>query len=75
MGAARPDDGAVRAAVGAGQAEVEDLIEDLVRARTLLGAEAAGQDVMRRAFSGLGLDPVDVPLDPAALRDSPAASP
>ena len=37
------------------------------RARTLLGDEAAGQEVMRRAFSGLGLDPVDVPLDPAAL--------
>ena len=75
MGAARPDDDAVLAAVAAGQAEVEALIEDLVRARTLLGAEGAGQEVMRRAFSGLGLDPVDVPLDAVTLRASPAASP
>ena len=75
MGAARPDDGAVLAAVAAGQAEVEDLIGDLVRARTLLGAEAAGQEVMRRAFAGLGLDPLDVPLDAETLRASPAASP
>ena len=50
---------------------MEALLEDLVRARTLLGAEAAGQAVMRRAFSGLGLEPVDVPLDPAALRAEP----
>ena len=75
MGAARPDDGAVLEAVAAGRAEMEALVEDLVRARTVLGAEAAGQEAMRRAFSGLGLDAVDVPLDPAALRDSPAASP
>ena len=71
MGAARPDDGAVLEAVAAGRAEIEALLEDLVRARTLLGAEAAGQEVMRRAFSGLGLDPVDVPLDPAALARQP----
>jgi acetylornithine deacetylase len=75
MAAAPPDDGAVLEAVAAGRAEMEALVEDLVRARTLLGAEAGGQDVMRRAFAGLGLDPVDVPLDAEALRASPAASP
>jgi len=75
MGAARPDDGAVLEAVAAGRADMEALVEDLVRARTLLGAEAAGQDVMRDAFAGLGLEAVDVPLDAAALRASPAASP
>jgi acetylornithine deacetylase len=75
MAAAPPDDGAVLEAVAVGRAEMEALVEDLVRARTLLGAEAAGQDVMRRAFARLGLDPVDVPLDPAALRASPAAAP
>jgi len=75
MGAARPDDGAVLAAVAAGRADMEALVEELVRARTLLGAEAAGQDVMRDAFAGLGLEAVDVPLDAAALRASPAASP
>jgi acetylornithine deacetylase len=30
---------------------------------------------MRRAFASLGLEPVDVPLDAAVLRGSPAASP
>jgi acetylornithine deacetylase len=75
MAAAPPDDAAVLAAVAAGAAEMEALLEDLVRERTLLGAEMPGQDVMRAAFAGLGLDPVDVPLDPEALRASPAASP
>lgn len=75
MAAAPPDDDAVLEAVAAGREETEALIEELVRAPTLLGAEAAGQEVMRRAFAGLGLDPVDVPLDAAALRSSDAASP
>ncbi len=75
MAAAPPDDAAVLDAVAAERPAMEALLEDLVRARTLLGAEADGQAVMRRAFSGLGLEPVDVPLDPAELRASPAASP
>jgi acetylornithine deacetylase len=75
MAAAPPDDDAVLEAVAAGRDEMEALLEDLVRARTVLGAEASGQDVMRRAFAGLGLDAVDVPLDAAALRASEAASP
>src|SRR3954465_9144880 len=62
-------------AVAEGRAEMDALLADLVRARPLFGAEAAGQDVMRRAFAGLGLEPVDVPLDAAALRASAAASP
>ena len=70
-----PSDEQIVAAVAEGEAEMEALLSDLVRARPVFGAEADGQDVMRRAFAGLGLDPVDVPLDPAALRASPAASP
>src|SRR3954451_17813444 len=71
-----PTDEQVLAAVAEGEADMEALLGDLVRARPLFGAEAAGQDVMRRAFAGLGLEPiVDVPLDAAALRASPAASP
>src|SRR3954468_20776110 len=62
-------------AVAEGGADMEALLADLVRARPLFGAEAAGQDVMRRAFAGLGLEPLDVPLDADALRASPAASP
>src|SRR4051812_48893953 len=68
-------DAQILAAVAEGEAEMEALLADLVVARPLFGAEAAGQDVMRRAFAGLGLDPVDVPLDAEPLRASPAASP
>src|SRR3954454_2609713 len=70
-----PTDEQLLAAVAEGEAEMEALLAELVAARPLFGAEAAGQDVMRRAFAGLGLDPVDVPLDADALRASPAASP
>ena len=73
--AGTPSDEQLLAAVAEGEAEMEALLADLVRARPLFGAEADGQDVMRRAFAGLGLDPVDVPLDADALRASPAASP
>jgi acetylornithine deacetylase len=62
-------------AVAAEEAAMVELIAELVRAPTLLGAEAAGQDVMRRAFAGLGLEPVDVPLEPAALERHPAGAP
>jgi acetylornithine deacetylase len=75
MAEAALTDEAILAAVAEGAGEMEALLGDLVRARTLFGSEAAGQDVMRRAFAGLGLEPVDVPLDPDALRASAAASP
>jgi acetylornithine deacetylase len=65
----------ILAAVAAGEAEMEALLAELVRTRPVFGAEAAAQDVMRRAFAGLGLEPVDVPFDPDAPRASPAASP
>jgi acetylornithine deacetylase len=75
MATTAPSDEAILEAVADGRSELEALLEELVRARTLFGAEAAGQAVMRRAFAGLGLEPVDVPLDPGALRGNPAASP
>jgi acetylornithine deacetylase len=46
-----------------------------VAAPTLLGDEAPGQAVMRRAFTELGLEPFEVPLDPAALERHPAGAP
>src|SRR5215207_5869140 len=52
-----------------------ELLEELVAAPTLLGDEAAGQAIMRRAFVGLGLEPFDVPLDRAALDGQPGAAP
>ena len=75
--AGTPSDEQILAAVAAeGEAEMEALLADLVaRAPRCSAPRRDGQDVMRRAFAGLGLEPVDVPLDPAALRASPAASP
>src|SRR3954470_19308401 len=68
-------DETILAAVAEGAGEMETLLRDLVRARTVFGSEAAGQAVMRRAFAGLGLEPVDVPFDREALGGSAAASP
>jgi acetylornithine deacetylase len=68
-------DAEILAAVAAEQPAMVDLLEDLVAAPTLLGEEASGQTVMRRAFTALGLEPVDVPLDAAALAAHPAGAP
>ena len=51
------------------------LLAELVRAPTLLGRETPGQEVMRRAFVAMGLEPFDVPLDPAALERHPGGAP
>ena len=68
-------DAEILAAVAAEQPAMVDLLTELVAAPTLLGREAAGQEVMRRAFAGLGLEPFDVPLDPAALAGHPGGAP
>jgi acetylornithine deacetylase len=68
-------DGDILEAVAAEAPAMTELLAELVAARTLLGDEAAGQAVMRRAFSELGLEPFDVPLDPAALERHPAGAP
>jgi acetylornithine deacetylase len=68
-------DGDILSAVAAEAPAMTDLLADLVAAPTLLGAEAPGQAVMRRAFAGLGLEPFDVPLDRAALERHPAGAP
>ena len=52
----------ILAAVAAEQPAMVRLLGELVEQRTLLGREASGQAVMRRAFAGLGLEPFDVPL-------------
>lgn len=62
-------------AVAAEQAAMVDLLAELVPARTLLGEEAGGQEIMRRAFAGAGLEPFDVPLDRDALAGHPGAAP
>src|SRR5690242_13197323 len=75
MAATALTDETILAAVAEGAGDMEALLSELVRARTVFGSEAAGRDVMRRAFAALDLEPVDVPLDPEALRASAAASP
>jgi acetylornithine deacetylase len=68
-------DAEILAAVAAEEAAMTGLLAELVEAPTLLGDEAAGQAVMRRAFAELGLEPFDVPIDPAALDGHPGAAP
>lgn len=65
----------ILAAVAAEEAAMVDLLTELVEAPTVLGAEAGGQAIMRRAFAGLGLEPFDVPLDAGALRSHPGSAP
>ncbi len=62
-------------AIAAERTWMEDLLVRLVETPTLLGQEAAGQAVMRDAFLELGLEALDLPLDPEALRGHPGASP
>lgn len=62
-------------AVAVQQPATEQLLADLVRAPTLLGAERAGQEVVRRAFDELGLRVEEVPLDAQALRAHPGGAP
>jgi acetylornithine deacetylase len=68
-------DAEVLAAVDAQRPWMEDLLARLVRAPTTLGNEDAGQALMAEAFGDCGLEPVDVPLDAAALRADPGSSP
>ena len=70
-----PDDAAILDAVAAETAAVEELLVRLVEAPTLLGNEEPGQELMAEAFAELGLEPVDVPMDAAALRAHPAVAP
>ena len=68
-------DDEIWAAVGAEADWMVDVLERLVAAPTVLGNEEPGQVVMEAAFRDLGLDPIDLPLDAAAIRADPHASP
>ncbi len=70
-----PGDADVRAAVEAERPATEALLRELVAAPTLLGREEGGQAVMRAALRDVGLEPVDVPLEPERLRAHPLAAP
>ena len=69
------EDAEIARAVAAQAPAMEELLVRLVEAPTLLGNEEPGQKVMEDAFRGLGLEPVDVPMDADALRAHPSASP
>ena len=71
-----PHEQEIAAAIAAESGWMTEVLGDLVRCPTVLGQEEPGQAVMREAFRATrpGV-PVDVPMDPAALRAHPAASP
>jgi acetylornithine deacetylase len=73
--AERLTDAAILEAIAAEGELMTALLERLVAAPTTLGHEEAGQVVMEEAFRELGLEPVDVPMDAAALRAHPGHSP
>jgi acetylornithine deacetylase len=68
-----PDE--ILAAVAAQQAVIEQLLVELVAARTVLGSERGGQQVMLRALGELDLRVRELALDAGELRAHPAASP
>jgi len=70
-----PQDHEIADAIAQGSGWMIELLARLVDKDTTLGREEAGQAVIRDALSELGLEPVDVPMDAAALRAHPAASP
>ncbi len=70
-----PEDHEIADAIVRGGDWMTELLARLVDKDTTLGHEEAGQAVMREALSELGLEPIDVPMDAAALRAHPGASP
>jgi acetylornithine deacetylase len=69
------EDTEIAAAIDAGADWMTELLARLVDKDTTLGNEEAGQAVMREALREIGLEPVDVPMDPEALHAHPSASP
>jgi len=65
----------ILAAVAAHQTDTEELLIELVGARTVFGDELPGQRVMRGAFEALGLPTRMAPLDAAAISEHRLASP
>lgn len=69
------EDAGIIEAIAEGTGWMTDVLADLVRAPTTLGNEEAGQQIVREVLRDLGLEPVDVPMDAAALRAHPQAAP
>jgi hypothetical protein len=65
----------IAAAIADGGPWMTELLARLVDKDTTLGNEESGQGVVREALWELGLEPVDVAMDPEGLHAHPAASP
>jgi acetylornithine deacetylase len=70
-----PQDAGIIEAIARESDWMTDVLTALVRAPTTLGNEEAGQQVVREVLREMGFDPVDVPMDAAALRAHPRAAP
>ncbi|MGZ4148883.1 MAG: ArgE/DapE family deacylase [Actinomycetota bacterium] len=70
-----PEDHEIVEAIDAETEWITEVLARLVDKPTTLGNESGGQAVVREALRELGLDPVDVPMDPEALHANPLASP
>jgi acetylornithine deacetylase len=70
-----PEDRALLEAIAARAGWMTDTLAALIRARSVLHEEEAGQEVIRAVLDELGLRPVDIPMDPEALRAHPSHSP
>lgn len=70
-----PEDREIAEAIAAEGEWMTEILARLVDKPTTLGNEEPGQAVVREALRDLGLEPVDVPMDPEALKAHPLASP
>jgi acetylornithine deacetylase len=69
------EDREIASAIAAEADWMTETLARLVDKATVLGEEEPGQAVVREALAEIGLDAVDVPMDPEALRVHPVASP
>jgi acetylornithine deacetylase len=69
------EDARILEAIAAQADWMTGVLARLVQAPTTLGNEEPGQVVMTEAFRELALEPVDVPMDAAALHRHPQAAP
>jgi len=69
------DDTEIAAAIEAEAGWMTEILARLVDKDTTIGREEDGQGVVREALREIGLEPVDVPMDPEGLHAHPAASP
>jgi acetylornithine deacetylase len=70
-----PEDREIADAIAAQSDWIAAFLARLVDQPTTLGNEAGGQEVIGEALREIGLDPVEIPMDPDALRAHPVHSP